>query len=37
LTRPSRANSPRILLVSPGCSSCSPIAFGSPAFGWQAT
>ena len=37
LTRPSRANSPRKRLVSSGCSSCSPSAFGRPAFGWHAT
>jgi hypothetical protein len=37
LTSPSCANSPRNVAVSCGCSSCSPISFGSPAFGWQLT
>ena len=32
-TRPSSANARRKRLVSPGSSSCSPIAFGRPAFG----
>ena len=33
LTRPSSANARRNRLVSPGCSSCSPIALGRPALG----
>jgi hypothetical protein len=33
LTSPSAANSPRKRAVSCGCSSWSPISFGSPAFG----
>ena len=37
LTRPASANSRRKRLVSSGCSSCRPSAFGRPAFGWQAT
>ena len=36
-TSPSSANPRRKRLVSPGCSSWSPSAFGSPAFGWQET
>ena len=37
LTKPSAANSPRSALVSPGCSSYVPSAFGRPAFGWHDT
>ena len=35
LTSPSSANARRNRLVSPGCSSCRPSSFGSPAFGWH--